>query len=83
MLLNDRLTNCKSHSHTARFRREERLKHSFSYLRIDTGTRIRNLYQNGSSAIQLAPQLQYACRIPRATIASTAFIIKFKMTCCN
>ena len=37
-----RLTDRKSHSHAAGFRGEERLKHFFSYLRIDAGTRIRN-----------------------------------------
>ena len=39
MLLNDRLTVCKSHSNTAGSRREDTAETSFSYVRIDTGTR--------------------------------------------
>ena len=65
------------------FCREECIEEPVDFSRFDARATVGNVDQDTLATHEPRTHLQHADAIGKGLIASTAFVIKFSMTCCN
>src|SRR5271163_3322117 len=83
MIFYDRPADRQTHAHAMRLCRKERLKEAVDVFGIDAHSGVFHHNQQTIESIYSVFTRRIRARLSTALIASTAFLVKFTMTCCN